>query len=105
MIDHYYNTIVIAIIDITFYAHILKTQDFSIILELPDLLPKIIFFFLFWLHLQHVKIPRLEIKSRMQLLLMSQLQQYWILDLLCWARDQACTSAVTKAIAEKMPDF
>ena len=44
MIDHYYNTIVIAIIDITFYAHILKTQDFSIILELPDLLPKIIFF-------------------------------------------------------------
>lgn len=51
MIDHYYNTIVIAIIDITFYAHILKTQDFSIILELPDLLPKIIFFFLFWLHL------------------------------------------------------
>ena len=47
-------------------------------------------FFLFKQHSQHMEFPRLRVKSEPQLWPVPQLQQCWILNPLCWARDRLC---------------
>ena len=62
-------------------------------------------FFFFFLNQQYMEVLRPGIESEPQLLqTMQQLQQCWILNPLCWARDQTCASAETPAIADTMLD-
>lgn len=52
-------------------------------------------FFLSWLHLWHMEIPRLGIESKLQLQPVPQLQQHQILNPLCLAGVQTHTATET----------
>ena len=56
-------------------------------------------YLILWPYLQHVDIPRLGIKSELQLRSVPQPWQHWILNPLHWAESQTPTSAATRAPA------
>ena len=60
-----------------------------------------VFPFLSWPHLWHMDISGPGIKSKPQLQPTPQLQQCWILNLLCWVADWNCVATATQATSVK----